>query len=245
MFITNGPRRAVRTALRRAVVVAGSAALVQGAAPRAAVAMPSLSASAAGRIDWENTLIFLRDLIAQPSLLNAPSRAGKNFSQSSASYGTSSMGCAHPSPPSAQCPSDDNSSATRGWLGLKPRASILARDWSSTFPIAGGALSLNDQFRLARATRMAIARVHVTSGQWSPYVDIGVGQWRVPTWSAARVSRYEEIAGQISIGVDIELTPSWHIGLEQSGTVLYRERGGSTLPPARSWNAAIASRLEF
>src|SRR5207253_3556295 len=59
-----------------------------------------------------------------------------------------------------------------------PRATVVARDWGGTMVLMGH-LSPTDQFRLSRSTRMIMGKVHIPIGHFTPFGQLGLGQWRL------------------------------------------------------------------
>lgn len=131
------------------------------------------------------------------------------------------------------------------WFGFKPRVSLVARDWGSSFRVAGDRLALIDALRLTTSTRMVLTRVRMTDARVAPFLQVGLGQWRTDPYLLPLTPRYEEIAAQAAVGVEIRIRGTWMVGLEQTVTVLHRERGDSNLPSAHMWSSTFASRVSF
>lgn len=131
------------------------------------------------------------------------------------------------------------------WFGFKPRVALVARDWSSSFRVAGDRLALIDALRLTSSTRMVLTRVRMTDARVAPFVQFGLGQWRTDRTIMRFSPRYEEIAAQAGAGVEVRVRGTWMIGIEQTVTILHREQGDNSLPAARMWGATLASRVEF
>lgn len=131
------------------------------------------------------------------------------------------------------------------WFGFNPTFSLVARDWGSSFRVAGDRLALIDALRLTSSTRMVLTRVRMTNARVAPFLQVGLGQWRTDPYLLPLTPRYEEIAAQAATGVEIRIVGTWIVGLEQTVTVLHRERGDSNLPSAHMWSSRFASRVEF
>jgi hypothetical protein len=139
----------------------------------------------------------------------------------------------------------DGPTTSNDWLGFKPTVSLVARDWGSSFRVAGDRLAVVDALRLTTSTRMVLARVRMTDARVAPFAQIGLGQWRTDPYLLPLTPRYEEIAAQAAVGVEVRVRRSWTVGLEQTGTVLHRQHGDSNLPSAHMWSATFASRVDF
>jgi hypothetical protein len=109
------------------------------------------------------------------------------------------------------------------WVGVTPHLSLVARDWSGVQALMGGHVSLTDQLRLSRSIRMVVARVRLADGRFAPFVQLGVGQWRVDTELLPMLPRDTELAMQNGAGFELRFARSWRVALEIDHTVLYRE----------------------
>ena len=131
------------------------------------------------------------------------------------------------------------------WVGFRPTASLVARDWASSFRVTGDRLALIDAVRLTSSTRMVLARVRMTDARIAPFVQVGLGQWRTDPYILPLTPRYEEIAGQASAGVEVRLRGTWLVALDSAMTVLQRDKGDLSLPSAHMWSTSFASRVDF
>jgi opacity protein-like surface antigen len=131
------------------------------------------------------------------------------------------------------------------WLGVRPTVSLVARDWGSSFRVAGDRLALVDALRLTSSTRMVLSRVRMSDARISPFAQVGLGQWRTDPYLLPLTPSYTEIAAQAAAGVEMRLKGTWQVALETATTVLYRERGGSDMPAPHMWSTTIASRVDF
>ena len=135
---------------------------------------------------------------------------------------------------------------TNDILAFRPMMSLVARDWNSSFRVAGDRLALVDVLRLTTSTRMVLARVRMSDARIAPFAQMGLGQWRTDPFVLPLTPRYEEIAAQAAGGVEIRVMGSWQVALETTTTVLYREQQNSRdLPAAHMWSTLIASRVDF
>ena len=131
-------------------------------------------------------------------------------------------------------------------LAFRPALSLVARDWGSSFRVAGDRLALVDAMRLTQSTRMVLTRVRMSDARIAPFAQVGLGQWRTDPFLLPLSPRYEEIAAQAAGGVELRLMGSWQVALESSMTMLYREQQNSRdLPAARMWSTTFASRVDF
>ncbi len=131
-------------------------------------------------------------------------------------------------------------------LSFRPALSLVARDWSSSFRVAGDRLALIDAMRLTTSTRMVLTRIRMSDARIAPFAQVGLGQWRTDPFVLPLTPRYEEIAAQAAGGVELRLMGTWQIALETTTTMLYREQQNSRdLPAAHMWSTTFASRVDF
>jgi len=131
-------------------------------------------------------------------------------------------------------------------LAFRPAMSLVARDWNSSFRVAGDRLALIDVVRLTTSTRMVLTRVRMSDARIAPFAQVGLGQWRADPVVLWRTPDYEEIAAQAAGGVELRLLGTWQVALETATTVLYREQQNSRdLPSARMWSTMLASSVAF
>jgi hypothetical protein len=132
------------------------------------------------------------------------------------------------------------------WLGMSPRLALVARDWGVS-QLLWGQLAVTDQFRLSRSSRMVMTRVRLADGRLSPFLHVGVGQWRADTSVVAYLSSDVVLAGQLGGGFELEIAPRTVIALQADCTMLYREgRGdGQTLASGQFWGTLLAARARF
>jgi len=132
------------------------------------------------------------------------------------------------------------------WIGMSPRLALVARDWGVS-QLLWGQLAVTDQFRLSRSSRMVMTRVRLADGRLSPFLHVGVGQWRADTSVVAYLSSDVVLAGQLGGGFELEIAPRTVIALQADCTMLYREgRGdGQTLASGQFWGTLLAARARF
>lgn len=141
----------------------------------------------------------------------------------------------------------DPQSMGNAWFGVAPRVTLVARDWASSTRLAGDRLSVAEQMRLTASTRMVVGRVRLSGARCTPFVQIGLGQWRVDRNHLPLTPSSIEIASQLGTGFEIRLTRRWQLAAETTVTTLIREGGqqNSSLPQTTFWSTLLASRVEF
>jgi hypothetical protein len=146
--------------------------------------------------------------------------------------------------------SDDPSPQNLGnaWFGVAPRVTLVARDWGNSMRLAGEQLSLVDQWRLSESTRMVVGRARWTGSQakFTPFVQIGLGQWR-PDRRYLPLTAYsgEDVATQIGGGFELKVSRRMQLAMETSVTSLIREQLNEAVPQTMLWSSFIASRIAF
>lgn len=131
------------------------------------------------------------------------------------------------------------------WLGLAPKVSLVVRDWGSAYKVTGDRLALIDELRLTSSTRMLLSRVRLSDTRISPFVQVGLGQWRTDPYLLPLTARYTEIAGQATGGIEVRVVGTWQVAFETTMTGLYREQHGAGDPAASMWGTTFASRVVF
>jgi len=151
------------------------------------------------------------------------------------------------SSPAAERVTEPNvQNAGNAWFGVAPRVSLVARDWGSSFKVAGDRLALVDAMRLTSSTRMVLSRVRLSDRRFTPFAQLGLGQWRIDPYLMPLTPRQTEIAAQIGGGFEVRVLRTWQVAVETSATIIYRDDvqpGDAPLP--RMWSTIVASRLEF
>jgi hypothetical protein len=144
-------------------------------------------------------------------------------------------------------PIDDPSPQNMGnaWFGVAPRVTLVARDWTSSTLLAGDRMSLVEQMRLSASTRMVVGRARLSHTRFTPFVQVGVGQWRTDRNYLPLSPNVIEVAGQLGTGFELRLNRRWQIAAETASTTLIREGQIHTLPQKTLWSTFLASRIEF
>lgn len=148
---------------------------------------------------------------------------------------------------SASSTSDDPSPQNLGnaWFGVAPRVTLVARDWGTSIKIAGEQLSLVDQYRLSASTRMVVGRARWTGARFTPFVQVGLGQWRVDRRYLPFTPDSEDVASQVGGGFELKVTRRLQLAAETSVTTLIREQLNESVPQTMLWSAFVASRFVF
>lgn len=135
------------------------------------------------------------------------------------------------------------------WFGVAPSVTLVARDWGSAFRLAGDRLSVLDAMRLSQSTRMIMSRVRLSalgSSRFTPFAQLGFGEWRTDTNILPLYKRSTQIAAHVGGGFEMQLTRTWQTAVEVSGTAFIRDtREAEDLPATRMWSATLASRMQF
>jgi hypothetical protein len=154
-----------------------------------------------------------------------------------------------PSQPSRPAASEDPNPQSLGnaWFGVAPRVTLVARDWATSTRLAGDRLSLVDAMRLSASTRMVVGRARLSATRFTPFVQVGLGQWRVDKNYMPLMPHAIEVASQLGTGFELRLTRGWQLAAETTVTSLIREGGNSnnTLPQWMLWSTFLASRMDF
>jgi len=130
-------------------------------------------------------------------------------------------------------------------LTFRPTVSLVARDWGSSFRVAGERLALVDALRLTSSTRMVLTRFRMSDSRISPFAQVGLGQWRTDPYILPLTPSYMELAAQAAAGIELRLIGSWQIALESTMTAIYRERSDKSMPSPHMWSTTFASRVDF
>ena len=131
------------------------------------------------------------------------------------------------------------------WLGLAPRVSLVARDWGSS-QLLWGQLSLTDQLRLTRSSRMVVTRVRFANGRIVPFAQFGLGQWRVDATLMPTLPSDAHTAAQVGGGFELEIAPHASVALEGDCTMLDQEgRALDSVAAGHVWMTMLAARARF
>lgn len=137
-------------------------------------------------------------------------------------------------------PPDDSATS-----GVSPRVSLVARDWSGA-GILVGRPSPTDLIRLSHSSRMLVTRVRASGGAFVPFVQAGLGQWRIDTDLLPTFRPDVELAAQPGAGFEARLAPFVVIAVETDYTILYREQHEPQMVcQPRFWGSFLAARGRF
>lgn len=144
-------------------------------------------------------------------------------------------------------PGDPSQKSLGGaWFGVAPKVSLVARDWASSTRLAGDRLSLVDGVRLAASTRMVVGRARLSSTRFTPFVQVGLGQWRIDRNLLPLTPRAIEVASQLGGGFELRLTRRWQLAFETTATTLIKDPGPMAgVPSLFLWGTMLASSVEF
>ncbi|MFO0740813.1 MAG: hypothetical protein U0270_33250 [Labilithrix sp.] len=142
---------------------------------------------------------------------------------------------------------DDPSPNNMGnaWFGVAPKVTLVARDWNQSTRLMGDKMGFIDNIRLAQSTRMVVSRVRLNNARFTPFMQLGVGQWRVDTRYVPGLPQIVEIAGQLGTGFEMRITRRWQLAAEVSATTLIRYDVNDQQPQNVLYSALVASRVQF
>jgi hypothetical protein len=149
---------------------------------------------------------------------------------------------------SQQGVTDDPSPQNMGnaWFGVAPSVTLVARDWASSTRLAGDRMGFVEEVRLASSTRMVVGRVRLSATRFTPFLQVGLGQWRVDRNYMPLLPHTIEVASQFGAGFELRLNRHWQVAAETTATTLLREDDHtSAVPQAMLWSTLVASRIEF
>ena len=137
----------------------------------------------------------------------------------------------------------DKSHPEQAWFAIDPRMTLIARDWNGSMRLAGDRLSLVDSMRLSASTRMVVGRARLSSARFAPFLQLGLGQWRVDRTYLPLTPFTEEIATQLGGGFELRLAKRWHTAVETDCTSILRQ--GARFESRQLLSAFLASRIDF
>lgn len=206
--------------LLAAVVAAGAMTFTSSANADAPVA----------HVDWVKGLTSLDRLVRTGSETATPPPSPLNKSAERPTYSSD--------------PNPQNLGAA--WFGVAPKVSLVLRDWGSSTRIYGDSLSVVEQLRLVASTRMVVTRARLaTHTRFTPFLQAGVGQWRVDRRFLPFTPEAEEVATQLGSGFELRLSRNWQVAAEATFTSLIRERTNESVPQTAFLSAYLASRVQF
>ncbi len=142
------------------------------------------------------------------------------------------------------------------------RWSLVARDWEAARPLVGR-LAPTDEVKRGRSKRMVLLRGRFVDGPVAPFVQLGLGQWRIDPDMPA-MPHDALVAGQLGAGVELAVASWVSVALEADCTLLDPGRLGTPtfqprrlldsqfLPhdvrwvhPSALWGSFVAARARF
>jgi hypothetical protein len=142
---------------------------------------------------------------------------------------------------------DRTESSDQPLVGFAPRMSLVARDWGSSQLLVGN-LTLTDQLRLTRSSRMVVSRVRLAEGRLVPFAQLGIGEWRVDRSLVPALPLNQQLAAQAGAGFELTVTPSVVVALEADWTLLWDDDITSqpqTIARPNLWGSLLAARARF
>jgi opacity protein-like surface antigen len=134
------------------------------------------------------------------------------------------------------------------FLGTDYNVTVLVRDWRSAQRLAGGSLTPTDEVRISHSSRMAVARLRAMTGPLRPFIQIGIGQWRVDRDLVAVLSpKSTEMAAQAAVGVELQVAKNAALGVEADYTAFYRDGGADhqNVPAVQLFGLTFAGKMRF
>lgn len=143
-------------------------------------------------------------------------------------------------------PDSAPNSAPRHAMVWRPRTQIVLRDWGSALKVTGERLSMTDLVTLSRSTRMVLGRAILAEGRVAPFVQIGIGQWRVDPAIASLMPFARRMAASAGIGAELEISSHVSAAFEVNLTTLVREgRAADDHPEAHLVTSLLALRARL
>jgi hypothetical protein len=124
-----------------------------------------------------------------------------------------------------------------------PDTSLVARDWDGPRLFVGH-LSPIDRIRFSRSSRMLVGRVRVPAGRVVPFIQLGLGQWRVDT-VLLPYRRDVAYAAQLGYGFELPVASHAAIAFEAEYTFLYRDQRSAGAASLGLWGSFAAARVRF
>jgi hypothetical protein len=128
-------------------------------------------------------------------------------------------------PPTAGRPASEAVGALavdgESFLRLSPRATVVARDWRGSVRVLGDR-TLVDDVRPTASNRMIVGRI-ATASALSPYVQVGLGEWRIDRVLFPNAGSYSELAAQVAMGFELRLSSRLRVASEAQYTMLDKD----------------------
>jgi hypothetical protein len=134
-----------------------------------------------------------------------------------------------------------------GFLDSFQRAahlSVIARDWDAAQLLVGHLAPIDEVLR-ERSKRMLLMRRRLADGPLVPFLQLGLGQWRVDPDMPA-IPHDVVLAGQLGGGAELRLTRWSSIAAEAECTVINPARSDALwIRTSAIWGSFLAARVKF
>jgi hypothetical protein len=134
-----------------------------------------------------------------------------------------------------------------GFLDSIERAahlSLIARDWDAAQLLLGH-LSPIDEVLRERSKRMVLMRRRLADGPLVPFVQLGLGQWRVDP-DMPGIPHDVVLAAQLGAGAELRLTRLASVAVEGECTVINPARSDALwIHTSALWGGFLAARVKF
>jgi hypothetical protein len=123
----------------------------------------------------------------------------------------------------------------------------VARDWGASQLLVGN-LTVTDQLRLTRSSRMVVSRVRLAEGRLVPFAQLGIGEWRVDRTLVPALPLNQQFAMQAGAGFELTVAPSVVVALEADWTLLMNDditSQSQTIARPNLWGSLLAARARF
>jgi hypothetical protein len=134
-----------------------------------------------------------------------------------------------------------------GFLDNVQRAahlSFIARDWDAAQLLLGH-LSPVDQVLRERSRRMMLVRRRLADGPFVPFLQLGLGQWRVDPDMPA-IPHDVVLAAELGVGAEWRLSRRASIAAEGECTVINPARNDALwIRTSALWGSFLAARVTF
>jgi hypothetical protein len=124
------------------------------------------------------------------------------------------------------------------------RLSVIARDWDAAQLLLGH-LSPIDEVLRERSKRMVLMRRRLADGPLVPFLQLGLGQWRIDPDMPA-IPHDVVLAGQLGGGLELHLTRLASVAAEAECTVINPARSEALwIRSSTLWGSFLAARVKF
>jgi hypothetical protein len=122
--------------------------------------------------------------------------------------------------------------------------SVIARDWDAAQLLVGHLAPIDEVLR-ERSKRMVLMRRRLADGPLVPFVQLGLGQWRVDPDMPA-IPHDVVLAGQLGAGAELRLTRWASVAAEAECTVINPARSDALwIRTSTLWGSFLAARVKF